>query len=159
MSLTGLQFDISRSAINITLNFLSQTGKHLYQVCFLNSLHFVNLKKREINFLHTVNTANCKLWNFSLSLKSIFSAQNSLCVPQCKENEFFSFFSWLTIWRDIQKCYRAHLVMMLSYLARKSQSYFDSFVTAEKWFTSSFKHVQIIELSPPKLQKSIFTLK
>ena len=92
------------------------------------SIMLTTKRKREIHFLHTVHTANCKLWNFSLSLQSIFSAQNSLCVPQCKENEFLSFFSWLTIWRDIQKCYRAHLVTMLSYLARKSQSYFDRFV-------------------------------
>ena len=55
-----------------------------------------------------------------------------VCVPQCEGNEFLSFFSWLTKWREFPKCYMAHLVKVLACLARKSQSYFDSCVTVSK---------------------------
>ena len=65
-----------------------------------------------------------KFHNLQFALCTKFS----VCVTQCEGNEFLSFLSWLTKWREFPKCYMAHLVKVLACLARKSQSYFDSFV-------------------------------
>ena len=111
----------------------------------LQSIEFRTFS-REINFLHTVShtqrtlcTKQTANYDIFLFLYRAFSVHRILCVPQYKENELLSFFSQLTIWRDIQKCYMAHLVKMLAYLAQKSQNYFDSFVAPVSKFYVLFQ--------------------
>ena len=100
------------------------------------SIQLTKKRKREVHFLCTVaHTEFCALKMLCREREKFHNLQFALCtkfcvcVPQCEGNEFLSFFSWLTKWREFPKCYMAHLVKVLACLARKSQSYFDSFVT------------------------------